>query len=137
MDVFDTGKRSVVMGRVKGKDTKPEWRVRSYLHACGLRYRLHDRKLPGAPDLVFPARRVAVFVHGCFWHGHQGCRKASIPKTRPDFWRDKINENRARDRRNLELLEKAGWRVITIWECEIDEGALNQLAHAIYAEAPK
>lgn len=136
MDVFDASKRSDVMRRVRSKDTKPERLVRSYLHVRGLRYRLHDRRLPGAPDLVFPSRRIAVFVHGCFWHGHEGCKRATMPKTRTEFWRDKIEGNRERDDRRSRELADLGWRVIVIWECEIGEAALSTLADEI-ASTPK
>lgn len=131
MDVFDPQKRSEVMARVRGKDTKPELLVRRHLHAAGLRYVLHDRRLPGKPDLVFPSRRVAVFVHGCFWHGHEGCKKATIPATRPEFWRAKIEANKARDARVRSELEAAGWKVIVVWECSLGSAALNDLAGRI------
>ena len=131
MDVFDPQKRSEIMGRVRGKDTKPELRVRSYLHHCGLRYRIHDKRLPGTPDLSFPSRRIAIFVHGCFWHGHDGCRKASIPATRPEFWCAKIEGNKGRDRRNETELEALGWKVRVVWQCSITSEALNGLAKEI------
>lgn len=131
MDIFDRQKRSEVMSRVRGKDTKPELQVRSYLHAAGLRYLLHDKRLPGKPDLSFPSRRVAVFVHGCFWHGHEGCKKAAIPATRPEFWLAKIVGNRARDQRDREALEAGGWQVRIIWQCSITDAALGELAREI------
>lgn len=127
MDVFDPQKRSEVMARIKGKDTKPELVVRRYLHAKGLRYRLHDKRWAGCPDLSFPSHRLVVFVNGCFWHGHLSCRKASIPVTRTDFWKGKIEANRARDAVNQLKLENLGLRVITIWECEINESRLKRL----------
>lgn len=113
--------RSAQMARVRGKDTKPEMVVRRAMHAAGLRYCLHDRRLPGAPDLVFPGRRVALFVHGCFWHRHDdpSCKLARLPKSRLDFWENKLEGNRLRDQRNIAQLEAAGWEVIVSWECEL------------------
>ncbi|MDB5715282.1 MAG: very short patch repair endonuclease [Sphingomonadales bacterium] len=106
------------MSRVRGKDTGPEMRVRRAAHARGLRFRLHSAALPGRPDLVFPSRMVAVFVHGCFWHRHEGCRRSTNPKTRADFWRDKFAANVARDARTTLALQNLGWTVQVIWECE-------------------
>lgn len=119
------------MSKVRGKDTKPEMAVRSYLHRRGLRYRLHDRSLPGKPDLVFKSRRVVVFVHGCFWHGHPGCSKARIPKTREEFWRSKIETNAARDRRSIRRLRALGWRVLVVWQCRISDRKLQRLYEQI------
>lgn len=115
--------RSAQMSLVRGRDTKPEMRVRKALHAAGLRYRLHDRRLPGAPDLVFPSRRVALFVHGCFWHRHPGCAAARLPKSRLDFWKPKLAGNVERDKRNQQALEALGWTVLVIWECETRDPA--------------
>lgn len=106
------------MSRVRGKNTSPEIRVRKAAHALGFRFRLYRKDLPGKPDLVFPKYRVALFVHGCFWHRHPGCSKASMPKSRTDYWADKFATNVARDRRNAESLRAAGWRVEIVWECE-------------------
>lgn len=106
------------MSRVRSKDTLPEMRVRRTAHALGLRFRLHRKDLPGRPDLVFPKHRVAMFVHGCFWHRHPGCSKASTPKSHTDFWQGKFDTNVARDQRVSIELAAAGWRVMTIWECE-------------------
>ena len=106
------------MSRVRGRDTKPEMIVRRALHAMGYRFRLHRRDLPGSPDLVLPSRSVALFVHGCFWHRHSGCRLASTPKTRTDFWLAKFQRNVARDAANEARLRELGWRVIVVWECE-------------------
>jgi DNA mismatch endonuclease (patch repair protein) len=106
------------MSRVRGKDTSPEMRVRRAAHALGLRFRLHRKELPGRPDLIFPKHRVALFVHGCFWHRHPGCAKASTPKSRTDFWQAKFDANVARDARVATELEALSWRVATIWECE-------------------
>ncbi len=131
MDIFDTQKRSEVMSRVRSKDTKPELLVRRHLHARGLRYRLHDKRLPGRPDLLFPSRHIALFVHGCFWHGHEGCKKATIPATRPEFWQAKIEANKTRDVRTKSELEASGWNVIVIWECSLNQSTLDDLARQI------
>ncbi|TCN22837.1 T/G mismatch-specific endonuclease [Sinorhizobium americanum] len=111
-------KRSALMAKIKGKNTRPEIAVRRELHALGARFRLHRRDLPGRPDIVMPARKLAVFVHGCFWHRHENCRMASDPKTRQEFWAAKFNDNIARDKRNLSDLESLGWEVRIIWECQ-------------------
>jgi len=129
MDVVDTETRSRMMSGIRGKDTKPEMTVRRFLHAHGYRYRLHRRDLPGKPDLVIPKLKVCLFVHGCFWHRHLGCRYATTPKTRIEFWDEKFQMNVARDLANTQALETAGWRVLTIWECELktDKMALDKL----------
>lgn len=119
VDVVDAVTRSRMMGGIRGKNTKPEIRLRKALHRIGLRFRLHDRHLPGSPDLVFPKWRAVVFVHGCFWHQHSGCRFATMPATRTDFWRTKFDSNLQRDRRQIEELEQLGWRVATTWECSL------------------
>ena len=118
-DVMTPEQRSRCMASVKGKDTKPEMIVRKYLFSRGLRYRVNDRKLPGSPDIVLKKYNTVVFVDGCFWHGHEGCRYFRLPKTNTDFWRHKIAMNYARDYANNIDLELAGWRVIRVWECEI------------------
>lgn len=105
------------MSGIQGKNTKPEMLVRRALFASGDRFRLHRRDLPGAPDIVLPGRRVAVFVHGCFWHMHAGCKYAKLPSTRPEFWLAKLEGNVARDHRAIEALLADGWRVLTVWEC--------------------
>lgn len=113
--------RSAVMRAVKGRDTRPEMAVRRAAHALGYRFRLHRRELPGSPDLVFPSRKTAVFVHGCFWHGHDCPRGARAPKTNADYWRAKIARNVARDARVIAELEALGWRPAVIWECMIND----------------
>ncbi len=126
-DVFHPEKRSAVMRRVKGRDTGPEMVVRRALTKLGARYRLHRKDLPGSPDIVMPGRRLALFVHGCFWHGHDCARGARIPKANRDYWTAKVGRNRARDERTRGELQAAGWRVETIWECELkDSGALER-----------
>ncbi len=117
-DVLTPGQRQFNMSRIRGKDTKPEMLIRRGLHARGLRYRLHDRSLPGRPDLVFPKYRTAVFIHGCFWHAH-GCALSKIPATRQDFWQAKLVANVARDRKAVDALRAGGWRVLVIWECAL------------------
>ena len=119
--------RSALMSRVKAKDTKPELSVRRLAHGLGYRYRLHRRDLPGSPDLVFPGRRKALFVHGCFWHRHQGCRKTTMPKTRAKFWQRKFDDNVRRDERVIAALRDLGWDVLVVWECEtLDEDLLRR-----------
>lgn len=110
--------RSHIMRAVRSRDTGPEIIVRRFLHAAGLRYLLHDRRLPGVPDLVFPSRRIVLFVHGCFWHQHPGCDAAARPKSRTTYWERKLDGNIARDARQKAALEAAGWKVLVIWECE-------------------
>lgn len=105
------------MSGIRGKNTQPELLVRRALFASGYRFRLHRRDLPGAPDVVLPGRKVAIFAHGCFWHMHAGCKNAKLPATRPEFWRGKLEGNVQRDRRAIELLVADGWRVLTVWEC--------------------
>lgn len=118
-DVFSKHKRSEVMSRIRSRDTAPERAVRSMLHRKGYRFRLHVRSLPGSPDVVLVRLRTAVFVHGCFWHRHRGCRFAYVPKSRPGFWSNKFSSNVARDSRARAELRRLGWRVLVIWECEL------------------
>lgn len=118
MDTVDRKTRSKIMSSVGQKDTGPEKLLRSSLHAEGLRYRLHARELPGSPGLVFPRYRSVVFVHGCYWHSH-GCYRSTVPKTRRDFWERKFGDNRERDKRNVALLRREGWRVMIVWECAL------------------
>ncbi len=106
-----------MMAGIQSKNTKPELIVRRLLFASGYRFRLHRRDLPGAPDIVMPSRKVAIFVHGCFWHMHQGCRFSKMPTTRPEFWKAKLEANVERDRRAVEKLQALGWRVLCVWEC--------------------
>jgi DNA mismatch endonuclease (patch repair protein) len=114
------------MSRVRSKDTKPELMVRKFLHAHGFRYRLHDKKLPGKPDVVLPKYKTVIFVHGCFYHGHEGCRYFVVPKTRTDWWLDKINGNRRRDLTNNAKLIEANWRILTVFECELKPAIREQ-----------
>lgn len=118
MDRLAPGRRSWLMSRVRGKHTMPEMIVRRSAHSLGYRFRLHRRDLPGSPDLVFPGRKAVVFVHGCFWHRHRGCKKATSPKSREEFWQGKFDRNIRRDEENVAKLAELGWRVMVVWECE-------------------
>ena len=127
-DVVAPETRSRMMSGIRGKDTRPEMAVRKALHAAGFRFRLHRRDLSGAPDVVLPGRRVAVFVHGCFWHRHERCRYAKLPATRPEFWKAKLEGNAERDGRNAKALRALGWRVLVVWECAVrDRETLSAL----------
>jgi DNA mismatch endonuclease (patch repair protein) len=117
-DIVTPARRSEMMSRIRGKGTKPELLVRSTAHRLGFRFRLHVRELPGSPDLVFPRRKTVLFVHGCFWHRHQGCPYCYVPKSNIQFWRQKFEKNIARDERVRTGLEELSWRVAVIWECE-------------------
>lgn len=134
-DVHSKEVRSYNMSKIKGKNTKPEILVRKFLFSKGFRYRLHVKGMPGKPDIVFPRYRIAIFIHGCFWHGHESCKYFVVPKTRSDWWINKINGNIANDERATCLLAEEGWRIITIWECELKpaklEHTLSQLLKQI------
>jgi DNA mismatch endonuclease (patch repair protein) len=133
-DVYPPEKRSAVMRRVKGKDTTPERVVRKALTRLGARYRLHRNDLPGKPDIVMPGRRLALFVHGCFWHGHDCARGSRVPKQNRDYWVGKVTRNRARDVNSREALAALGWQVETIWECDLkDAAALDARLEALLA----
>jgi DNA mismatch endonuclease, patch repair protein len=125
-DIVDVATRSRMMSGIRGKNTNPEMIVRRILHAAGFRYRLHDKKLPGKPDIVLPKCKTVIFVHGCFWHGHM-CKKFKWPSTRPEWWREKIEGNFARDRRHVSELQSLGWRAITVWECELQTVAVPEI----------
>ena len=118
VDLPPSPERRALMARIRAKDTKPEWIVRKLLHRAGYRYRLHVTNLPGRPDIVFGGRRKVVFVHGCFWHQHNGCKHARIPKTRVNYWKQKFEANRKRDANAVSALARMGWETIAIWECE-------------------
>lgn len=129
--------RSHNMSRVKGRNTKPELLVRSLLHQMGYRFRLHRADLPGRPDIVLPKHRKVIFTHGCFWHGHNGCRKSNRPSTNREFWDKKIDGNISRDARNIAALEEAGWQVLIIWECKTrDHTILRQVLSAFMTSSP-
>jgi DNA mismatch endonuclease (patch repair protein) len=129
-DPFSPTKRSAIMRAVKGRDTKPELRIRKALFARGFRYRLNDRRLPGSPDLVFPRHGAVIFVHGCFWHGHDCARGQRAPKTNAAYWQAKITRNVNRDKSVIAALRRAGWRVKILWECDLQdaERAANKIA---------
>ena len=122
-DIVDPQTRSRMMSGIRGKDTKPEMVVRRLLHAMGYRYRLHAKDLPGRPDIIFRRRRLAIFVHGCFWHRHPDpeCRLAPMPKSRIEFWTAKFEGNRARDEANVKSLESMGWKVLVLWQCQLKD----------------
>jgi DNA mismatch endonuclease, patch repair protein len=132
VDIVDRATRSRMMSGIRGKHTRPELVVRGFLHRQGLRFRLHRRSLPGAPDLVFPRFRTALFVHGCFWHQHPKCGYATKPATNQAFWQAKLQGNSLRDRRQYRRLRSAGWRVLVIWECQVHKPEqLSRIARAI------
>jgi DNA mismatch endonuclease (patch repair protein) len=134
-DVHSKATRSYNMSMIKGKDTKPEMLVRRFLHAHGYRYKLHAKKLPGRPDIVLPQYKTVIFINGCFWHGHKNCKYFVVPKTRTEFWLNKINGNIANDKRKKAALKKLGWKIITLWECQLKparvEATLNKLIGAL------
>jgi len=135
MDRLSREKRSWNMSRIRSKNTEPEKMVRSLLHQMGYRFRLHVRALPGTPDIVLPKYHSVVFVHGCFWHRHPGCKFAYIPKSRNNFWNEKFRQNVARHRRVAQQLEKLGWKVLTVWECETSKA--DSLREILSANLPK
>ncbi len=130
-DSLTKERRSWNMSQIRGRNTGPELRLRSLLHRAGFRFRLYVKELPGSPDVVLPKYQTVIFVHGCFWHRHPGCRNATMPSTRQEFWQEKFDGNVSRDTRNQAALEAAGWTVLTIWECELKadaEGVVRRLA---------
>ena len=120
MDSLSPEHRSWNMSRIRGTNTKPELQLRSLLHRAGYRFRLQDKRLPGRPDIVLPKYRAAIFVHGCFWHRHEGCPKTTTPSTRREFWQEKFRRTVERDRQKAAEIEASGWDVITVWECELE-----------------
>jgi DNA mismatch endonuclease (patch repair protein) len=118
-DVHDKKTRSYNMSMIRSKNTRPEMLVRKFLHAQGFRYRLHDKKLPGKPDIILPKYKTVIFIHGCFWHGHKGCKFFVVPKTRTQWWLDKIGVNTTNDMKAAKALRKDGWRIINLWECNL------------------
>lgn len=131
-DIYSPAKRSEVMAKVRGRDTAIERRLRSALHRLGFRFRLNVKTLPGSPDIVFPRYKKVVFVHGCFWHRHKGCKRAALPKTNIDFWRLKLRANEDRDRAVAKLLRDTGWGVLVVWQCQIEnhlEQSLRRVRH--------
>ena len=130
-DVHDKKTRSYNMSRIKGKNTKPEMLVRKFLHANGFRYRLHDKKLPGKPDIVLKKYKTVIFVNGCYWHGHTNCKYFTIPKTRAKWWRDKINVNKRNDEKTINLLRKDRWQVLIIWTCKLKQKKLEKTLNSL------
>lgn len=127
--------RSWNMSRIKGKDTKIEVMVRKFLFAHGFRFRKNDKRYPGKPDVVLPKYHAAIFVNGCFWHQHNGCKNATMPKTRTEFWQEKLSKNVTNDRKHVQALEADGWHVITLWECELEknfEDRMNKVVEELY-----
>jgi DNA mismatch endonuclease (patch repair protein) len=124
-DVHSTAIRSYNMSRIKSKNTRPELLVRKFLFSKGYRYRLHDKKLVGKPDIVLPKYKTVIFIHGCFWHGHEGCKYYVVPKTRTEWWLNKIQSNKKNDDGSERLLKAGGWNIITVWECELKNTLLN------------
>lgn len=137
MDIFSKSKRSDIMSKVSSKDTKPEILVRKYLFARGFRYRKNVKDLPGKPDVVLPKYKTIIFVHGCFWHGHEDCEAAKLPTSNIEYWTKKVTSNITRDSQNIQSLKEAGWNVVIIWECELKpktkEKRLEQLIDKIKA----
>ncbi len=132
VDKFSKETRSRIMSQIRGKDTKPEILVRSYLFSRGLRFRKNDKRYPGSPDIVLPKYKTIVFVHGCFWHLHEGCKYAKMPKSNVDYWKPKLYRNRERDACNKKELEDMGWTVIIVWECELKKDKVEQTLEDLY-----
>ncbi len=132
-DVHTKEIRSKNMAAIKGKNTKPEMLVRRFLHANGFRYKLHDKSLPGKPDIVLPKYKTVIFVHGCFWHGHEGCKYYVVPKTRTEWWLNKINGNIANDKKAIKALKKEGWKIINIWTCKLKKSGLSNTLKKLVA----
>jgi DNA mismatch endonuclease (patch repair protein) len=133
-DVHDKATRSKNMAAIKSKNTKPEMLVRRFLHANGFRYKLHDATLPGKPDIVLPKYKTVIFIHGCFWHGHKDCKYFVVPKTRTEWWLNKINGNIANDMKALKGLKKDGWKIITLWECDLKPASLQKTLNSLLKE---
>lgn len=136
-DVHSKSVRSYNMSRIKGKNTKPELIVRRFLHSAGLRYRLHSKHLPGKPDIILKKYRTVIFVNGCFWHGHRGCRYFVIPKTRTGFWVEKIGRTAKKDKENMKALQQEGWHVIVIWECQLKKEDIDDTLKKLEQEIRK
>lgn len=133
-DVHTPEQRSFNMSRIRSKDTKPEMLVRKFLFSRGFRYRLHKKKLPGKPDIVLSKYKTVIFIHGCFWHGHEGCRYFVIPKTRTDWWMTKISQNQQRDKLNMQKLEEMGWRVVEVFECGLKPEKIQDKLNSIVSQ---
>jgi DNA mismatch endonuclease, patch repair protein len=131
-DVHTKAQRSYNMSQIRSANTKPELLVRKFLHAQGFRYKLHDKILPGKPDIVLPKYKTVIFIHGCFWHGHSNCKYFTIPKTRTVWWRNKIETNKANDAKAMKSLRKDGWKVITVWECKLKKGKVENTLEKLF-----
>lgn len=131
MDIWDKKKRSEVMSKIRSKNTKPEMILRKALFAIGYRYRINYKKLPGKPDIVLPKYKTAIFIHGCFWHGHDNCKIAHIPKTNKEFWENKISTNKKRDIDNILKINFMGWKSIVVWECELKKSNMDNVVNSI------
>jgi len=127
-DIFSKSKRSEIMSKISGKETKPEILVRKFLFSKGFRYRKNDKRLAGKPDIVLPKYKTTIFIHGCFWHHHENCSKSALPQTNYDFWKNKIQGNIERDEKNQKKLKEIGWKVIVLWQCEIKNRNLFEKA---------
>jgi len=130
-DIYSKQKRSQIMSKISGKNTKPEIIIRKIAHNLGYRFRLHKKDLPGKPDLVFPKYKKVIFVNGCFWHGHSKCSRSNLPTTRKMFWKEKIENNKKRDKTNKTKLKKLGWDYLVIWQCEIKKSNYGKLMERI------
>ena len=135
-DVHDKATRSYNMSRIRSRNTKPEMLVRRFLHAQGFRYKLHDKKLPGKPDIVLPKYKTVIFIHGCFWHGHKGCKYFVTPKSRTEWWLNKINSNIANDVKVGKALKEEGWKIINLWECDLRSIKLNRTLSLLLKKLP-
>ena len=130
-DVHSKAQRSYNMSRIRNTNTKPEMLVRKFLFAQGCRYKLHDATLPGKPDIVLPKYKTVIFVHGCFWHGHNNCKYYKVPQTRTDWWLNKINTNNVNDAKTVKALKKDGWKIITIWECNLKSAKVEKTLNSL------
>jgi len=133
-DVHDKETRSYNMSRIRSINTKPEMLVRKFLHAHGFRYKLHDKTLPGKPDIVLPKYKTVIFIHGCFWHGHKDCKYFVVPETRTEWWLQKINGNIAKDDKAVKALKKDGWKIITVWECDLKAGKVGNTLQRVVSK---
>jgi DNA mismatch endonuclease, patch repair protein len=133
-DIHEPETRSYNMSQIQAKDTKPEMIVRKFLHNSGFRYRLHVKELPGKPDLVLPKYNSVIFVHGCFWHAHGGCKYFKIPGTNSEFWKEKLYGNKERDENNKEILKREGWKIITVWSCELKPNKAPETLNKLVCE---